>query len=179
MCLQHLKWGMHFLDKLPAIVIAGDLLQFSPSDWHFYLAGTPLYPLCLAQRRGLWVIGCLSTGQIPSHQGVPGGETPAVGDTLNLPLHLPQVSTSQACHLAPPHPARLVGATGRLHPSQYPFPGYPWIMRGFPLGKGYMPLLLGRTRKLGCPLTVPLWWEVTWGPSAVSTPSESLWCVVT
>ena len=134
------------MGELPAIIIAGDLLQFSPPGQCFYLVGMPLYPICQAQghRVPQHQLG-------PPYQGVPGDGAPGVRDTLSLPCHLPQVFTSWTHCSVPPHPARLAGATGRLHPSQHPFPGYPQTMRGHPLSKGYMLLLPGMARRLGPP----------------------------
>ena len=62
----------------------------------------------------------------PSHQGVPRGSAPVVGDTLNLPLCLPQVSTSWTSCLAPSHPP---GRQGQL--VGFIYPGIPfWAILG-------------------------------------------------
>ena len=142
----------HFLGKLPAVIIAGDLLQFSPPDWSFLLGrcATVSNPYGARERAPGHRVPLYQPD--PPHQGVPGGGAPVAGDTLSLPLCVPQVLTSQThCHSAPSHLAtRLAGATGGFHLSWHPFPGYPWMMKG-PLGKGYMPLLLGRARRLSLP----------------------------
>ena len=115
----------------------------------------------------------------PSNPGVPGGGAPVVGDSLNLPFCLPAVLTSWPYHLALSHPMGLVGATGGAHLSWHYFLGYPQMMWRPPLGEGCMLLCQGGLEDWACPLAVSLWWEVTWGPSTVSTPSGSLWCEVT
>ena len=151
---------MYLLGELPTVVIAGNLWQFFPSGQHYYLVCMPLYPIHLVQGTGLWVIGHLSADQIlPIKEFLEVG-APAVVNTLNLPLSLPQVLTSQTHHLVPSHSARLVGATGGLQLSLHPFPGYPWMTRGPALGKGHTLLLLGRAQRLGLPSNSALWQKV-------------------
>ena len=113
----------------------------------------PLYPVCMVQQRGLWSHRVPQHWPDPPHQGAPGGGASAVGDTLNFLLHLTWVLTSQTCHLATSHPARLAGASGGHCLSKHPFLSYPQVMRG------YMPLLPGRASRQGLPPnSVPMVW---------------------
>ena len=180
MCLWHLKWGMHFLGELPAVHYCwGPPAVLSMTGQHFYLVrhATVSNPSGTRER----ALG----HRVPQHQpdpphpGVPGGGAPVAGDTPNLPLCLPQVLTSWTHHLAPSHPARLAGATGGLCLSWHPFLGYPSDDEGaLPSKKVTCCFCWEGLEDWAHPLTVPLWWEVTWGPSTVSTPSGSPWCDV-